>query len=63
MRELSLVLQQVMMDAVERKLEPIRDAELVVDLAQVVLDDLFGGAEFDGDLLVEIGRASCRERV
>src|SRR5579863_3961478 len=47
-------LDDLVVQAVERQLEPVAHAELVVDLAQVVLDHLLGGAELEGDLLVAL---------
>ena len=40
------------LQAVERELESIGNAELVINLVQVVLDDLLGGTELMGYLLV-----------
>jgi len=40
------------LQAVERELESIGNTELVKNLIQVVLDDLLGGTEFMGYLLV-----------
>jgi hypothetical protein len=40
------------LQAVEGKPESIGNAELVINLAQVVLDDLLSGTELMGDLLV-----------
>ena len=40
------------METVQGKLEAVRDAELVVDLAQVVFDDLLGGADLVSDFFV-----------
>jgi hypothetical protein len=45
-------LQQLMVETVQGELQAVGDAELVVDLAQVVLDDLFGGADLISDFLV-----------
>lgn len=47
-----VLLQQFVVEAVQGKLQAIGDAELVVDLAEVVLDDLFGGADLVRDLFV-----------
>lgn len=47
-----VLLEQLVVEAIESQLETIGDAELVVDLAQVVLDDLLGGADLVGDLFV-----------
>ena len=44
--------QHAVVDGEERQLEPVADAGLVVDGAQVVLDDLLGGLEAEGDLAV-----------
>ena len=40
------------MHAIQRQFQSVGDAKLVVDLAQVILDDLFGGAHFLGDIFV-----------
>jgi hypothetical protein len=40
------------LQAVERKLGSIGNVQLAIDLAQVVLDDLLGGTELMGYLLV-----------
>ena len=42
----------LVMQEVERKFESIGNAELVINLPQVVLDDLFGGTELIGNLLI-----------
>ncbi len=47
-----VLFEQLMVETVESQLETVGDAELVVDLAQVVLDNLFGGADLVGDLFV-----------
>src|SRR5581483_11779723 len=44
--------QDAVMNGEQRQLQPIRDADFVVHVAQVVLDHLFGGAELRGDLLI-----------
>ena len=44
--------QDAVVDGEQRQFQAIGDAGLVVDAAQVILDDLLGGAEADGDLLV-----------
>jgi hypothetical protein len=41
-----------MVDGKERKFKAIRNADLVVNVAQVVLDDLLCRSELSGDLLV-----------
>ena len=43
---------QAVMDAVERQLQAVGNAQLVVDLAQIILDHLLGGADLLGDFLV-----------
>src|SRR5215469_14307796 len=45
-------LQQPVMDAVEGKFQAVRDAQLVIDLAQVVFDNLLGGPNLVSDLFV-----------
>jgi hypothetical protein len=47
-------MDDLVVQAVEGQLEAVADAELVVDFAQVVLDDLLGGAELEGDLFVAL---------
>jgi hypothetical protein len=48
-----LFMQAVLpLQAVERKFESIGNADLVINLIQVVLDDLLGGTELMGYLLV-----------
>ena len=47
-----VLLQQLVVEAVESEFETVGDAELVVDLAQVVLDDLLGGADLVSDFFV-----------
>src|SRR5450756_839404 len=41
-----------MMQAVEGQLQPIRDAKLVVDLTQVILDHLLSGTNLIGNFLI-----------
>src|SRR5438067_1193082 len=41
-----------MVNGEERQLQAIGDANLVVNVAQVVLDDLLGGAEMVGNLFI-----------
>ena len=41
-----------MMDGEQRQLQPVRNSDLVVDVAQIVLDHLLGGAELGGDLFI-----------
>src|SRR6185437_15942548 len=40
------------MDAIERELKPVGDAELVIDLPEIILDHLLGSANFGGNFLV-----------
>ncbi len=44
----------LVVQAIEGELKPIGDTQLVVDLAQIVLDDLLGGAELERDLLIAL---------
>src|SRR5581483_791650 len=44
--------KQAVVHAVECEFEAVGDAEFVVNLTQVVLDDLLGSADFLGDVLV-----------
>jgi len=44
--------QQLVVEAVESELQAVGDTELVVDLAEVVLDDLLGGADLVSDFFV-----------
>jgi site-specific DNA recombinase len=46
------LLEQLVMDAIERQLQPIGDAQLVVNLAQVVLHYLFRGADVVGNFFI-----------
>ena len=46
--------QDAVVNGEQRKLKTIGDTDLVVDIAQIVLDHLLGGAEFGGDFLVLI---------
>ena len=39
------LIQDPVMDGEQRQFQPVRHADLVVDVAQIVLDDLFGRAE------------------
>ena len=48
------VLMQLVVEAVEGELEAIGNAQLVVDLAQIVFDDLLGGTELVGDFLIAL---------
>ena len=41
-----------MMNGKQGQFQPIRDACLVIDIAQVIFDHLFGGAKVTGDFLV-----------
>ena len=49
---LRILFQQLVVKAVQRQLEAIGDAELIVDLAQVVLDYLLGRSNLIGNLFV-----------
>src|SRR6202522_992865 len=51
---LPLALNDLMMQAVEGQLQTIGNAELVIDLAQIVLDDLLRCAQLVGDFLVAL---------
>ena len=44
--------QNPVMDGEQRKFQAVGDTDLVVNIAQVVLNDLLGGAEKSGDFLV-----------
>src|SRR4051794_41968368 len=46
------IFEQTVMHAVEREFEAIADSEFVVHLAKIILNDLFGGADFCGDIFV-----------
>jgi hypothetical protein len=46
------ILEQAVVHAVEREFESIADAQLIVDFAKVVLDNLLGGTDFLSDVLV-----------
>ena len=46
--------QDAMVDGKQRQFQPIGDADLVVYVAEIVLDHLLGGAELLGDLLVAV---------
>src|SRR5450631_2986725 len=48
------LVQNAVVDGKERQFQPVRHADLVVHVAQVVLDDLLGSAELRGDLFVLI---------
>jgi hypothetical protein len=49
---LGYFLVQLVVDAIDRKLESIGDAKLVIDLAQIVLDHLLGCTELMSNFLV-----------
>src|SRR4051794_14718208 len=49
-----VALNNLVMEAIERQLQAVGNAQLVVDLAQVILDHLFGGAQLERDLLVAL---------
>jgi len=53
-RTICKFLVQLVMQAVECQFEAVRDAELVIDLSQIVLDDLLGGAQLERDFLVPL---------
>ena len=40
------------MQSEKRQLEPVGDADLVVDVAQIILDDLLGSPQLQSDLFV-----------
>src|SRR5437763_10213263 len=44
--------QDAMVDGEQRQFQAVRDADLVIHVAQVILDDLLGGAELGGDFFV-----------
>src|SRR6185437_16077823 len=46
------VIEQPMMQAIERQLKPVGNAQLVVNLTQILLHILHGGVDADGDFLV-----------
>src|ERR1035438_3334731 len=46
---------ELMVEAVHGQLQAVRNVELVVYPAQIILDDLLCGAELVGDLLVALG--------
>src|ERR1700721_459560 len=50
----SVRLDDLVMEAVKSELKAVADAELVVNFAEIVLDNLLGGAELVGDLLVAL---------
>jgi hypothetical protein len=57
LRQVCLVqtgLDDLVVEAVKGEFEAVADAELVVDFAQVVFDDLLGGSELEGYLLVAL---------
>ena len=45
-------LDNFVMKAVEGEFEPIADAQFVINFAQVVLDNLLGGTQLEGNLFV-----------
>ena len=49
------------MQAVERQFQTIGDAELVVDLAQVILDDLLGRANLVRDFFIAHAAGDARD--
>jgi hypothetical protein len=44
--------QNTVMDGEEGQLQTVRDADLVIHVAQVILDDLLGGSEEIGNFLI-----------
>src|SRR5258705_6327378 len=46
------LIQDAVVDREQRQLQTVGDADLVIDVAQVVLDDLLGGAELGGDFFI-----------
>jgi hypothetical protein len=55
------ILVQLMMQAVERELETIGNAQLVVNLAQIVFDYLLGGAKLVGNFLIALALSDARD--
>ena len=49
-----ICLDDLVVQAVQGKFKAVCDAELVVDLAQIVLDDLFGGSQLKCNFLVAL---------
>src|ERR1700733_9101714 len=47
-------LNDFIVQAIKREFKPVRDAKLVIDLAQVILDDLLGGAQLESNLLISL---------
>src|SRR6266849_7171677 len=46
------LIQNPVVDGEQRQLQPVRHADFVIHIAQIVLDHLLGGAELCGDLFV-----------
>src|SRR5580658_10899599 len=46
------LVQNPMVDGEQRQLQPVRHADLVIHVAQIILDDLLGGSQLRGDFLV-----------
>ena len=49
------------MQAVERQLKPVRYSQLVIHLAQVVLDYLLGGPQLVGNFLIAFALRDARD--
>ena len=47
-------MNDLVVQAIEGQLQPVADAQLVVDLAQIILDHLLGGSQLVGNLLVAL---------
>src|ERR1700679_3751371 len=47
-----ILLQQLVVKAVKGKLQAVRDTELVIDFAQIVLNDLLSGTNLVSNFLV-----------
>src|SRR5882724_3715250 len=48
----SRLIQDPVMDGKQRQFQPVRHADLVIDVAQIVLDHLLGGSQLRRDFLV-----------
>ncbi len=49
-----VALNDLIVQAVKSELKPVRDAQLVIDFAQVVFDHLLRGAQLKGNFLVAL---------
>src|SRR5580658_10746701 len=45
------LIQNPVMNREQRQLQPVRDANLVINVAQIILDDLFGRPQLRGNFL------------